>query len=72
MRVQPLPFHISRFKWHYYSVDKKRSGVGVMTREECAKNVGEVKRALIRLMSVKLETEGVMMNVVSGYTPCWH
>ena len=40
---------------------------------ETEKNVEEVKRVSDNVMSMKLEIEGVMMNV-SGYTPqvgCW-
>ncbi|KAK3570243.1 hypothetical protein QTP86_017136 [Hemibagrus guttatus] len=39
------------------------------TREEFVRNVLEVKRVSDRVMSLKLEFEGVMLNVVSGYAP---
>lgn len=51
----------------YYGLDRKRNGVGVILKEEFVRNVLEVKRVLDRLMSLKLEIEGVMFNVVSGY-----
>ncbi|MCJ8744976.1 hypothetical protein PDJAM_G00124910 [Pangasius djambal] len=53
----------------YYAVDSKRNGVGVVLREEFGRNVLEVKRVSDRVMSLKLEIEGVMLNVVSGYAP---
>ncbi|MCJ8737952.1 hypothetical protein PDJAM_G00030000 [Pangasius djambal] len=53
------------FKLFYYGVDSKRNGVGVVLKEEFGRNVLEVKRVSDRVMSLKLETEGV--NVVSGY-----
>ncbi|KAK3559897.1 hypothetical protein QTP86_026171 [Hemibagrus guttatus] len=53
------------FKLFYYGVDSKRNGVGVVLKEEFL----EVKRVSDRLMSLKLEIEGVMLNVVSGYAP---
>ncbi|KAK3532234.1 hypothetical protein QTP86_009512 [Hemibagrus guttatus] len=43
------------FKLFYYGVDSKRNGVGVVLKEEFVRNV------------LKLEIEGVMLNVVSGY-----
>ena len=38
-------------------------------KEEFGRNVLEVKRVSDRVMSLKLEIEGVMLNVVSGYAP---
>ncbi|KAK3506799.1 hypothetical protein QTP70_028368, partial [Hemibagrus guttatus] len=57
------------FKLFYYGVDSKRNGVGVVLKEEFVRNVLEVKRLSDRVMSLKLEIEGVMLNVVSGYAP---
>ncbi|KAK3518931.1 hypothetical protein QTP70_015520 [Hemibagrus guttatus] len=57
------------FKLFYYGVDSKRNGVGVVLKEEFVRNVLEVKRVSDRVMSLKLEVEGVMLNVVSGYAP---
>ncbi|KAK3516022.1 hypothetical protein QTP70_001865 [Hemibagrus guttatus] len=57
------------FKLLYYGVDSKRNGVGVVLKEEFVRNVLEVKRVSDRVMSLKLEIEGVMLNVVSGYAP---
>ncbi|KAK3533606.1 hypothetical protein QTP70_023393, partial [Hemibagrus guttatus] len=57
------------FKLFYYGVDSKRNGVGVVLKEEFVKNVLEVKRVSDRVMSLKLEIEGVMLNIVSGYAP---
>ncbi|KAK3510361.1 hypothetical protein QTP70_005658 [Hemibagrus guttatus] len=57
------------FKLFYYGVDSKRNGLGVVLKEEFVRNVLEVKRVSDRVMSLKLEIEGVMLNVVSGYAP---
>ncbi|KAK3569315.1 hypothetical protein QTP86_026834 [Hemibagrus guttatus] len=57
------------FKLFYYGVDSKRNGVGVVLKEEFVRNVLEVKRVSDRVMSLKLEIEGVMLNVVSCYAP---
>ncbi|KAK3570239.1 hypothetical protein QTP86_017140, partial [Hemibagrus guttatus] len=57
------------FKLFYYGVDSKRNGVGVVLKEEFVRNVLEVKRVSDRVMSLKLEIEGLMLNVVSGYAP---
>ncbi|KAK3573123.1 hypothetical protein QTP86_014136 [Hemibagrus guttatus] len=57
------------FKLLYYGVDSKRNGVGVVLKEEFVRNVLEVKRVSDRVMNLKSEIEGVMLNVVSGYAP---
>ncbi|KAK3555325.1 hypothetical protein QTP86_014921 [Hemibagrus guttatus] len=57
------------FKLFYYGVDSKRNVVGVVLKEEFVRNILEVKRVSDRVMSLKLEIEGVMLNVVSGYAP---
>ncbi|KAK2921479.1 hypothetical protein Q8A73_000964 [Channa argus] len=57
------------FKLFYHGSDRKRNGVRVILKEEFVKNVLEVKRVSDRLMSLKLEVEGVMFNVVSGNAP---
>lgn len=59
----------SGFKVFYHGVDRKRNGVGVILKEEFVRNVLEVKRVSDRVMSMKIEIEGVMFNVVSGYAP---
>ncbi|KAK3526392.1 hypothetical protein QTP70_025421, partial [Hemibagrus guttatus] len=57
------------FKLFYYGVDSKRNGVGVVLKEEFVRNVLEVKTVSDRVMSLKLEIKGVMLNDVSGYAP---
>ncbi|KAK3561839.1 hypothetical protein QTP86_017049 [Hemibagrus guttatus] len=57
------------FKLFYYGVASKRNGVGVVLKEGFVRNVLEVKRVSDRVMSLKLEIEGVMLNVFSGYAP---
>ncbi|KAK3568222.1 hypothetical protein QTP86_000213 [Hemibagrus guttatus] len=59
----------AEFKLFYYGVVSKRNGVGVVLKEEFVRNVLEVKKVSDRVMSLKLEIEGVMLNVVSGYAP---
>eukprot|EP00064_Thunnus_orientalis_P019496 superscaffoldBa00004900_g19616 len=49
--------------------EEGRNGVGVILKEEYVKSVLEVKRVSHRVMSMKLEIEGVMMNAVSAYAP---
>ena len=40
-----------------------------MLREELAESVLEVKRASDRLMAMKLEVNGSILNIVSAYAP---
>ncbi|KAI5611439.1 hypothetical protein C0J50_9221 [Silurus asotus] len=57
------------FKLFYHGVDGKRNGVGVILKEEYSKSVVEVKRVSDRVMIVKVEVEGMMINVISVYAP---
>ncbi|KAF7702094.1 hypothetical protein C0J45_9471 [Silurus meridionalis] len=57
------------FKLFYHGADEKRNSIGVILKEEYSKSVVEVKRVSDRVMNMKLEVEGVMINVISAYTP---
>ncbi|KAI5613458.1 hypothetical protein C0J50_11346 [Silurus asotus] len=57
------------FKLFYHGVDGKRNGVGMILKEEYSKSVVEVKRVFDRVINVKLEVEGVMINVINTYAP---
>ncbi|KAI5089279.1 hypothetical protein C0J45_20687 [Silurus meridionalis] len=57
------------FKLFYHGVDGKRNGVGVILKEEFSKSVVEVKRVSDRVMIVRVEVEGMMINVISAYAP---
>ena len=51
------------------TVDGRRNGVGINLKKDYAKSVVEVKRKSDRMMSVKMEIEGVMVNVISACAP---
>ena len=57
------------WKLYYHGEDGKRNGVGVILKEDYIRRVLEVKRISDRMMHMKLEIEGAMMNVVSAYAP---
>ena len=57
------------FKLLYHSVDGRRNGVGIILKEDYAKSVVKVKKKSDRMMSVKMEIEGVMVNVINAYAP---
>ena len=57
------------FKLLYHGVDGRRNGVGIIVKEDYAKSVVKVKRKSGRMMSVRIEIEGVMMNAISAYAP---
>ncbi|KAI5090485.1 hypothetical protein C0J45_19346 [Silurus meridionalis] len=57
------------FKLFYHGMDGKGNGVGVILKEEYSKRVVEMKRASDRVMNVKLQVEGVMINAISAYAP---
>ena len=57
------------FKLFYHGSDGRRNGVGVILKEDYAGRVLEVRRMSDRVMSVKLEVEGMVINVISAYAP---
>ncbi|KAI5089887.1 hypothetical protein C0J45_20022 [Silurus meridionalis] len=57
------------FKLFYHGVDGKRNGVGVILKEEYSKSVVEVKTVSDKVMIVKVEVKGMMINVISAYAP---
>ncbi|KAI5609961.1 hypothetical protein C0J50_5633 [Silurus asotus] len=57
------------FKLFFHGVDGKRNGVGVILKEEYSMSVVEVKGVSDKVMNVKLEVEGVMINAISAYAP---
>ncbi|KAI5090065.1 hypothetical protein C0J45_20200 [Silurus meridionalis] len=80
-KVDMLCVQESKWKWNkarsiaggfelfFNGVDGKRNGVGVMLMKEYSKSVVEVKKVSERVINVKLEVEGVMINVISAYAP---
>ena len=59
------------FKWHlvYNGADGRKNGIGIVVREELAESVLEVQRVSDRLMAMKLEVNGSILNIVSAYAP---
>ena len=53
----------------YNGVDGRRNGIEIVVREELDESVLEVKRVSDRLMAMKLEVKGSILNIVSTYTP---
>ena len=56
-------------KIFYNVADGRKNGIGIMLREELAETVLEVKRMSDRLMAMKLEVKGFILNIVSAYAP---
>ena len=56
-------------KLFYNRADGRKNGIKIMVREELAKSVLEVKRVSDRLMAMKLEIKGSILNIVSAYAP---
>lgn len=57
------------FSVFYHSVDGERNGVKIMLKEKHVNSVVEVQKVSYRIMSLKLEIEGVILNVCRAYTP---
>ena len=47
--------------------DRRKNGIGIVLREELAESVLEVKRVLDRLIAMKQEVKGSILNIVSAY-----
>ena len=56
-------------KIFYNEADGRKNGIGIVLREELAESVLEVKRVSDRLMAMKLEINGSILNIVSAYAP---
>ena len=54
-------------KIFYNGADGRKNGIGIVLREELAESVQEVKRTSDRLMAMKLEVNGSILNIVSAY-----
>ena len=54
-------------KIFYNGADGRKNGIGIVLREELAESVLEVKRVSDRLMAIKLEVNGCILNIVSAY-----
>ena len=56
-------------KLFYNKADGRKNGIGIVVREELVKSVLEVKRVSDRLMAMKLEIKGSIVNIVSAHAP---
>ena len=56
-------------KIFYNEADGRKNGIGIVVREELAESVLEVNRVSNRLMAMKLEVNGSILNIVSAYAP---
>ena len=54
-------------KLFYNGADGRRNGIGIVVREELAESVLEMKRVSDRLMAMKLEVKGFILNIESAY-----
>ena len=57
------------YKIFYNRADGRKNGIGIVLREELAESVLKVKRVSDRLMAMKLEVNGSILNIVSAYAP---
>ena len=56
-------------KLFYNGADERKNGIGLVVRQELAESVLEVKRVPDRLMTMKLEVKGSILNIASAYAP---
>ena len=56
-------------KLFYNGADGRRNGIGIVVREKPAKSVQEVKKVSDKLIAMKLEVKGSILNIVIAYAP---
>ena len=56
-------------KLFYNRADGRKNGIRIVVREKLVESVLEVKRVSDRLMTMKLEVKGFILNTVSAYVP---
>ena len=53
----------------FYNGAERTNGIGIVVREELVESVLVVKRMSDRLIAMKLEVKGSILNIVSAYSP---
>ena len=53
----------------YCGSDSKRNGVGIIMKKDLVDRVVEVWRSSDRMIGLKLELDGVIINIISAYAP---
>ena len=57
------------YKMWYCGFRNKKNGVGIILKKEHVERVVELLRATDRKICLKMELDGVMLNVISAYSP---
>ena len=58
-----------RYKMWSVKVETKKDGVGIVLKKEHVDRVVELRRVTDRIICLKVELDGVMLNVISAYAP---
>ena len=56
-------------KIFYNGAYGRKNGIGIVVRKELVESVLEVNRVSDRLMAIKLEGNGSILNILSAYAP---
>ena len=54
-------------KLFYNGADGRKNGIGIVVKKELVESVLEVKKVSEKLMAMKLEIKGSILNIVSAY-----
>ena len=57
------------YKLYYYGVESGRNGIGIVLEKDLIDRVLEVTRETARIISMKLDVEGIPLTVISAYAP---
>ena len=57
------------YKLWYCGSENKKNGVGIVMKKDLVDRVVEVWKVSDRIICLKMEMEGVMLNIISAYAP---
>ena len=57
------------YKVWYFESENKKNGVGIILKKDHVDRVVEWWKATYRIIDLKMELDGVMLNAISAYTP---
>ena len=57
------------YKLYYHGCERNKNGIGIILSASLTEDVVEVKRSSDRIMQMKLDYNGCMLNIISAYAP---
>ena len=57
------------YKLYYHGCERNKNGIGIILSASLTEDVEEVKRISDRIMQMKIDYKGCMLNIISAYAP---